>query len=75
MKDIVSDTHIALAQELKKVIAKEIDKHYPHTYRDKDICDAYAEEIIDYAFTPLAELSEDIVSAYESLPKKDYWQF
>tara|TARA_Y100000593_G_scaffold17125_1_gene34261 strand:+ start:573 stop:788 length:216 start_codon:yes stop_codon:yes gene_type:complete len=68
MRDIVSDTHIALAQELKKVIAKEIDKHYPHPYRDKDISDAYAEEILDYAFTPLAELSEDIVAAYESLP-------
>ncbi len=72
MKDIVSDTHIALAQDLKKVIAKEIDKHYPFPYRDKDISDAYAEEIIDYAFTPLAELSEDIVSAYESLPEKNY---
>ena len=71
MKDIVSDTHIALSQDLKKVIAKEIDKHKPHPYRDKDISATYAEEIIDYAFTPLAELALDIVSAYESLPDEE----
>jgi hypothetical protein len=68
----VSDTHLAISEDLRKVLTKAIDKHYPHPFRDKAIAAMYAEDIIDKAHDAIGELALDIVSAFDNLPDEDY---